>query len=309
MLPALLTAVLLIGCGPALGAFSLAAAASGGHSAPLPGPVLREFQIGEYNWQPGHRGVDLLGSVGETVQAPASGTISWVGAIAGVPMLTVQHLDGLRTTYQPVRALLPVSTAVEAGDQIAVLDAGHCAEMACLHWGLRAGEQYLDPLAWLAGQSQAEVRLLPRSAVPRQLPAPGVDEDFEGGVPASGELPVAGPITSNWGGRINPISGAPEFHDGVDIGALCGLPVQTLWPAVVSFAGSAGGYGLRVELDHGDGRGSSYSHLSAIAVAPGQLIAAGDVLGAVGTTGYSTGCHLHFSVTRAGQSIDPLASG
>ena len=280
-----------------------------GPRPPLPGAVLREFQVGEFDWEPGHRGVDLAGQAGEQVRAPAPGTISWVGTIAGVPMLTVQHPDGLRTTYQPVQAALPVGAAVAAGDQIATLASGHCAAAACLHWGLRAGEQYLDPLAWVSGASRPQVRLRPGSAVPRPPPAPGVGELVEGGVLPSGELPVAGPITSAWGGRTNPISGTSEFHDGVDIGAACGLPVQTLWPGVVSFAGSAGGYGLRVEVDHGAGHSSSYSHLSGIAVGPGESVVAGQVIGAVGTTGYSTGCHLHYSVIQGGRSVDPLTGG
>ena len=87
-----------------LGPTAAASADASGRVAPLPGPVLRGFQIAEYNWLPGHRGVDLAGTAGDLVTAAAAGTISWVGVIDGVPMMTVQHPDGLRTTYQPVEA-------------------------------------------------------------------------------------------------------------------------------------------------------------------------------------------------------------
>lgn len=282
------------------------AAAQDSRIAPLPGQVLRTFEIGEADWQPGHRGIDLAGTPGAQVRAPASGTVSWVGSINGTPMMTIQHPDGLRTTYQPVQALLPQGTDVTAGEVVATLQAGHCTDTACLHFGLRAGERYLDPLAWLGGRAAGQVRLLPRSATPRQLPPVGAADHLESAVLPTGELPVPGPITSAWGPRTSPISGPPEFHDGIDIGAACGLPVQVSAPGVVVSTGTAGGYGLRVEVDHGSGQGTSYSHLSGIAVTPGQTVAAGQVIGQVGTTGWSTGCHLHYSVTSQGQSIDPL---
>lgn len=274
--------------------------------APVPGAVLRTFAVGEQNWLPGHRGVDLAAAPGTSVQAAADGTVSWAGVIAGVPMISVQHPDGLRTTYQPVQAGLPAGTPVVAGEPIGTLQAGHCAS-GCLHWGVRDGDSYLDPLAWLAGVLDAEVRLLPRSSQPRAMPPPGATEDAEAGAVATG-LPVAGVITSDFGSRINPISGLPEFHDGVDIAAPCGTEVRLGQAGVVSLAGSAGGYGLRVEVDHG-GFTTSYSHLSSLAVAAGEQLPAGAVVGLVGSTGFSTGCHLHYSMTRGGTPVDPLAGG
>ncbi len=280
-----------------------------GRTPPIPGAVLRGFQVGEHDWLPGHRGVDLAGHPGQSVVAAAAGTASWIGTIAGVPMLTIQHPDGLRSTYQPVEAIVPRGAAVTAGQPVAVLVDGHCAAQACLHLGLRDGEVYLDPLAWLGGQATGEVRLLPRSAVPRQQPPPGWAES--GVEPlVAGMLPVAGPITSGFGSRLGPITGATEFHDGVDIGATCGTPVQTRRPGVVSFAGSQGGYGLRVEIDHGmvDGARltSSYSHLSSFGVDVGQQVPAGSPVGLVGSTGWSTGCHLHYGATVDGRAVDPL---
>lgn len=279
---------------------------------PLPGDVLQTFQIAEQNWLPGHRGIDLAGNAGDLVKAAATGTVSWVGVIDGVAMLTVQHADGLRTTYQPVEAMVAVGTMVAAGQAIGVLVAGHRSDQTCLHFGVRDGDNYLDPLQWLRRKDADEVRLLPRSAVPRQQPPPGSIEATDV-LPLSGDLPVAGPLTSGFGSRINPISGAAEFHDGIDIGAGCGAPVQVLWPGRVKFTGVAGGYGNRVEIDHGVIGGvqveTSYSHLESYAVTPGQEVAAGTVIGRVGTTGFSTGCHLHYSGVRNGTTVDPRTIG
>jgi murein DD-endopeptidase MepM/ murein hydrolase activator NlpD len=128
---------------------------------------------------------------------------------------------------------------------------------------------------------------------------------------APGALPVTGALTSAFGTRINPITGGVEFHDGVDIGAPCGLGVQVLRAGLVTFAGWAGGYGMRVEVTHGLAGGemvaTSYSHLSGIGVATGNAVTAGSSVGVVGTTGFSTGCHLHYSVTLDGRAVDPLA--
>ena len=299
---------ILVAAGLLLGApHAISWAEDADRRAPLPGRVLRTFEVGEFDWQPGHRGVDLAGTPGELVRAAAAGQIGWVGAIDGVPMLSIQHPDGVRTTYQPVTAIVPVGTQVQAGTPIGSLEAGHCGPETCLHWGVREGERYLDPMRWLSSGSDGEVRLLPRDATPRQLP-PGSRADPTAELPIPGDLPVAGPITAGFGGRINPISGLTEFHDGVDIGAPCGTPVQVLWPGTVSFVGTAGGFGLRVEVVHAGGRGSSYSHLSAIDVSVGQQLTAGAAVGAVGTTGYSTGCHLHYSVTRDDRTVDPLGA-
>lgn len=136
----------------------------------------------------------------------------------------------------------------------------------------------------------------------RGLPALIADKikSFIGGMfsagrvaPAGGGiLPTAGVISSPYGFRIGPFLGA-EMHDGVDIAAPMGTPVFAPLPGVVTQAGGAGGYGLMVTLDHG-GFTSFYAHLSAITSTVGQLLKAGEMLGLVGSTGWSTGPHLHW---------------
>lgn len=124
--------------------------------------VLRRFDPPARPWLPGHRGVDLGASPGSPVRAAGAGTILFAGVIAGRGVVSVGHGGGLRTTYEPVD-LDPdvhVGNPVLAGEPIGALAAGHpgCPADACLHWGLRRGDQYLDPLALLG---LGRVRLLP----------------------------------------------------------------------------------------------------------------------------------------------------
>ncbi|WXF91848.1 M23 family metallopeptidase [Curtobacterium flaccumfaciens pv. flaccumfaciens] len=94
---------------------------------------------------------------------------------------------------------------------------------------------------------------------------------------------------------------------GVDFAAAIGTPVVAALPGRVVSAGVLGGYGNQVLLQHADGTATRYGHLSAIDVRPGQVLGAGERLGAVGNTGVSTGAHLHFEVIVAGTPIDPAA--
>lgn len=129
---------------------------------PLDGPprVAHGFQPPGQPWLAGHRGVDLLGSPGQTVRSAGSGRVSFAGSVAGKPVVVVTHAGGLRTTYEPVLAAVTVGQAVLAGAVIGRLSAaGHCSPLACLHWGLRRDETYLDPLALVGADLQ--VRLLP----------------------------------------------------------------------------------------------------------------------------------------------------
>jgi murein DD-endopeptidase MepM/ murein hydrolase activator NlpD len=113
-------------------------------------------------WLPGHRGVDLASTPGADVFAAGAGTVAFAGTVAGVGVVSVDHAGGLRTTYEPVRPIVRRGQPVAAGTVIGVLLAGHpscpVGIAACLHWGLRRGDTYLDPLLLLG---LAPVRLLP----------------------------------------------------------------------------------------------------------------------------------------------------
>lgn len=117
--------------------------------------------------------------------------------------------------------------------------------------------------------------------------------------------PVAGRITSVYGLRRHPILGYLRMHAGIDFGAAYGSPIYAVADGMVGFAGRHGGHGNYVRLEHGGGLGTGYGHMSRIAVAYGSRVRAGQVIGYVGSTGLSTGPHLHFEAYRAGRTINP----
>ena len=113
-------------------------------------------------------------------------------------------------------------------------------------------------------------------------------------------------LSSGFGYRRHPISGGVRFHTGIDIPAANGTPVRASASGEVRIAAYTGGYGLMVELDHGAAVRTRYAHLSRMLVQPGERIEAGQVIGLVGSTGRSTGNHLHFEVRRGGLALDPI---
>ncbi|GIG86551.1 hypothetical protein Pen02_14870 [Plantactinospora endophytica] len=124
--------------------------------------VVRRFDPPPQPWLAGHRGVDLAAPAGATVRAAGPGVVYFAGSVAGRPLVSVAHANGLRTTYEPVRPGLAAGDPVRPGDPLGVLLSGHpgcaAAGSACLHWGLRRGDEYLDPLLLLG---LGRVRLLP----------------------------------------------------------------------------------------------------------------------------------------------------
>ena len=118
--------------------------------------------------------------------------------------------------------------------------------------------------------------------------------------------PHTGPLTSHFGNRSNPFSGrGAEDHGGLDIKGQTGDPVRATANGKVSFAGVQGGYGNVVRIAHGNGYETVFGHLSKINVQTGKTIRAGEVLGLVGSTGRSTGPHLHYEVLRGGERLNP----
>ena len=117
--------------------------------------------------------------------------------------------------------------------------------------------------------------------------------------------PVPGPITSNYGLRLHPILGYARMHRGIDMRASYGTPILAVADGTVARAGWAGGYGRQVRLNHAGGLATSYSHMSRISVQPGARVRQGQVIGHIGTSGLSTGPHLHFETYRNGATINP----
>jgi len=117
--------------------------------------------------------------------------------------------------------------------------------------------------------------------------------------------PVPGPVTSAYGLRMHPILGYQRMHRGLDFRASYGTPILAVADGRVAAAGRAGGYGNQVRLAHAEGLSTSYSHMSRIAVSPGSRVRQGQIIGYVGSTGLSTGPHLHFETYRNGAAINP----
>lgn len=153
----------------------------------------------------------------------------------------------------------------------------------------------------LANQSNSLARML-RGSAKKQTSHFNTTTNFS--------RPVAGPITSPFGWRIHPIFRSRTFHAGVDIGAPYGAPVRATNSGVVIYAGWYGGYGKVVIIDHGNYRGrptsTLYAHLSRYSVSQGSKISKGQTVGYVGSTGYSTGAHLHYEVRVNGNPTNPL---
>jgi murein DD-endopeptidase MepM/ murein hydrolase activator NlpD len=299
---ALLTALLTVAGQPTVMALS--------GVPPMPGPVVRRFDPPAQTWLAGHRGVDFLGAVGDQVTTVAAGEVTFAGKVAGKGVVTVTHGE-LRTTYEPVTAEVSVGAHVAAGQLIATLDGGHdCPATTCLHLGLKRGDEYLDPMS-LFGLSR--VRLLPESAVAlvRQLAADRARSlASSASMPGTLSMPTDGTLGSPFGMRMHPIFHEERMHEGQDISAPCGTPIRAAAAGRVQSVTYDDSGGHRLIIDHGQIGGrqlrTHYLHAEGYQVRPGDQVARGETVGTVGTTGWSTGCHLHFSVSLSGDFVDPM---
>jgi murein DD-endopeptidase MepM/ murein hydrolase activator NlpD len=183
----------------------------------------------------------------------------------------------------------------------------------------------LDPTVY-AGRSDALGGPLIEAKDPRALAAVlDVDEPFAGRIQraasdlvdmrglseAAQTLPLARPTvntteSSGFGVRLDPFTGRPAFHSGQDFAGPMMTPIHATAPGVVSFTGVRSGYGNTIEVDHGHGFKTRYAHLAAISVAIGQHVALGERIGGMGSTGRSTGPHLHYEVWVNGRAQNPL---
>jgi murein DD-endopeptidase MepM/ murein hydrolase activator NlpD len=118
--------------------------------------------------------------------------------------------------------------------------------------------------------------------------------------------PAHGWLTGTFGGRSDPFSGEPAFHQGLDISTEKGQPVYATADGIVESASYSGDYGNLVVIKHGFGLATRYGHLSGYKVMPGQHVKRGDVIGLVGSTGRATGAHLHYEILANGRLINPL---
>ncbi len=188
----------------------------------------------------------------------------------------------------------PRSTSADIGARADGFDLVLGANRELLYAGLeRVGQGKLQLVRWNAnGRSE----WIDPAAASRPQP-------IESGM----AMPANGPITSYFGNRYHPILHFTRFHAGVDIGAAWGSPIVAAADGQVASAGWSGGYGREVQIAHGGGLVSLYGHIRVQIVAqPGGYVRQGQLIGYVGSSGLSTGPHLHFEVRQSGQPVNPL---
>ena len=163
-----------------------------------------------------------------------------------------------------------------------------------LYAGLeRGGQRSLQLVAWNVGGKRS-----------------WIDAAMDGQPQPASALawPVSARITSTFGMRVHPILRFARMHNGIDFAAARGTPIVAAADGQVSRAGWAGGYGRQVRIAHGDGMTTSYSHMSRMVVEPGAYVRQGQLIGYVGSSGLSTGPHLHYETLRNGRPVNPMTA-
>lgn len=206
---------------------------------------------------------------------------------AGVPASAVQEY------LKALDAQIDMEREVRPSDEFDVIIAYRRAAT-----GERQAGQLLYAGVDRAGR--ARTQLMRWGGEGRFYEASGVGEQRRGLL-----APVPGPISSNFGMRRHPILGYNRMHAGMDFKARYGTPIVAVSDGRVSAAGRSGGCGIAVRLEHGGGLSTRYCHMSRMAVNAGQAVRRGQVIGYVGSTGLSTGPHLHYEMYRGGRAINP----
>jgi murein DD-endopeptidase MepM/ murein hydrolase activator NlpD len=227
------------------------------------------------------------------VRGRAGDGLYWSLRAAGVsPQSTAEYLRALATQ-------IDVGSEIGADDRFDLVIASRRAA---------TGERQTGPLlyAGIDRSGAPDLQLVKWAANGR---AAWIDAANIGRPSVAGSMmwPVAGRITSGFGYRYHPILHFARLHKGIDFGASWGSPVVAAADGQVSAAGWAGGYGRQVRIAHGGGIGTSYSHLSSIVAQPGSFVHQGQLIGYVGSSGLSTGPHLHYEVHRSGVAVNPLS--
>ena len=214
--------------------------------------------------------------------------------------------------YRSARAAGAPASAVQAylkalGEQVDVtsdLGADDTFDIILSHRRAATGERQAGQLlyAGIERGDKPRVQLMRWGSEGRFFEASGVGEQRSGLV-----APVPGPMSSRFGMRRHPILGYKRMHAGVDFRAVSGTPIVAVTDGQVTGAGRMGGCGQAVRLRHGGGTDTRYCHMSRIAVSRGQSVKRGQVIGYVGSTGLSTGPHLHYEMYRGGRAIDPAS--
>jgi murein DD-endopeptidase MepM/ murein hydrolase activator NlpD len=209
---------------------------------------------------------------------------------AGAPASAIQD-------YLKVIAGRTSLSSIRASDEFDIIvdykraETGEIKVGKLLYAGIdRDGKSAIQMLKWTSGDNS------------QWFEASGVGE-------SKGALsrPVNGGVTSGFGMRRHPILGYARMHSGLDFKAGYGAPIFAVTDGVVAYAGRKGGYGNFVQLNHGGGLATGYGHMSRIAARPGSRVRRGQIIGYVGSTGLSTGPHLHYELYRGGRAVNPMS--
>ncbi|MHC5795598.1 M23 family metallopeptidase [Lacisediminihabitans sp. FW035] len=167
----ILSVLLLVSVSPAPTVVHAAAGATASWAwpVPVPHPIARPFVAPQTAYGAGHRGIDISSTAGVVVSAPADGVVYFAGVVVDRPVLSIQHPDGLVSSYEPVESELAPGAPVRRGEAVGLLLPGHCAT-ACLHFGVRLHGQYVSPLNYLGGIPHSV--LLPTRPLARPLARP-----------------------------------------------------------------------------------------------------------------------------------------
>ncbi|HLW60557.1 MAG TPA: M23 family metallopeptidase [bacterium] len=278
-------------------------------ATPAAGPAVAS--VGSHTVAPGETPWGISQSAGVTVDVLLAANRLAPGALL--------HPGQVLVIPSPETAAVPVAPAThtvaagetlwrishDAGVRVETLaDANHLSLDALLH----PGQVLVVPGVDSAHPASTAPRRTPSTreqisatsirSVPVRMGVPEADE------PAMLQ-PTEGKITSRFGWRVHPIFGTREFHTGIDIANRLGTPVRAARGGIVQFVGWMMGYGRMVIVDHGNGLQTTYSHLSSVLVSFGERVAMGQLMGRIGSTGWSTGPHLLFEVRRNGVPQDP----
>jgi murein DD-endopeptidase MepM/ murein hydrolase activator NlpD len=223
----------------------------------------------------------LVGRVGSSLLAAARAAGAPASAIQSYLRAIGQHLSvgSLRSTdrFDMVVAHRRAAT-------------GETETGGLLYAGVQQGKRTLRLVKWTQGGRE------------QFFDAAGIGETR-----GTMKMPVSGHMTSKFGMRFHPVLGYGRMHKGIDYGAPMGSPIVAATAGTVNFAGWHGGHGNYVQIRHAGGLGTGYAHMSRIKVKSGQTVSAGQVIGYVGSTGISTGPHLHFEVFKNNAAVNPAS--
>ena len=214
-----------------------------------------------------------------------------------------QEVDAIQRTEDGLRVLVgapPAETdsAVQEGDAAPAPTGGAPHALTTDEVG--------EALTMLEERTAVRRTSIGQLAAMMQKDVPGASSFLGGDTPVTTPTgwPTDGFISSGYGLRWN----GAEFHQGIDIAAEMGTPIVATADGVVTIAGwNAGGYGNMVDIDHGSGVSTRYGHASAVVVTAGQRVRRGQIIAYVGSTGHSTGPHLHYEVRLSGQPVNPTS--